>query len=825
MASKDEEFQKKLLSTFKVEANDRMQKLSSELLALEKGGQGDVNQSMIESIYRELHSLKSAARAVNLTSIESICQRLESTFAFFKKNKKKPAPEQFDLLYKASDIIERLLKNLGEENLPLIEASGSQFDELINHLLHDLDGMESLTGVKADSKLSLINSRTSDHQNEASDTRYVNEPNAPNEPNEPNAPNETDEKNGVSETKRINKTDEIKRVNETKRSKEQKSNDSYETNDANKTIRISASKLDGLLVQSEEMLSVKYDIIQRIREVTQLKDEIVGFKKELNKYNNEQLTHKKYFIAESNNKKQMSDESHFKIQELLRNSENKFKSIILGVDNITRKLEQNLHDFTIGVDNLLEDTKKLMLWPFSTILNPLPRMVRDLSRSLGKSVDFRLEGTEVEIDKRILEEIKDVLTHLIRNSIDHGIEKAETRRTLNKPETGLISIQIQHMTGNEIQIEIKDDGAGINAEAVKKSALSLKIISPEEAENLSYDETLALIYQSGVTTSKILSNLSGRGLGMSIIREKMEKVGGKISIKSSVNNGTTTKITLPLTLATFRGLLIQTSNQNFIIPISNIERIMAIHSHGIKNIENKETIVYDSQVISLVWLSDILGLQRNIANKGIDEKLLILILASVDNRVAFVVDEILNEHEILVKNFSKPLTRVRNIAASAILDAGRLVPILNVIDLLNVQFIAHKSASESTESEGGSNVNKQVLLVEDSITTRMFLKNVLELDGFQVTTAVDGLDAWEKLKGNHFSILVSDIEMPRMNGFELTEKVRKDKHLKEMPIVLVTSRETQNDRERGIDLGANAYILKSTFDSKHLTEVVKRLSL
>lgn len=506
------------------------------------------------------------------------------------------------------------------------------------------------------------------------------------------------------------------------------------------------------------------------------------------------------------------------------NTENFLKDILLRIDGLSNHFEQDLRSFALGIDNLLEDSKKMMLLPFSTILNTLPITVRDLSHSLGKKVDFHYSGAELEIDKRILEEMKDVLIHLVRNSIDHGIEDKDTRLALNKAEIGQLSIDIKHMTGNEIQLEICDDGRGIEVEKVKKSAIKQGIISNEEVTNLSHNDILMLIFQSGVSTQNKVTELSGRGLGMSIIREKIEKVGGKISVHSQEHLGTTIKVTLPLTLATFKGILVKISKENFIVPTSNLEKIITVQAEDIKKIENRETILYGNQVISLFWLSDILGLERT-AQKKEEDKCLALVLSSVDRVMAFVVDEIVNESEILVKQFSRPLVKVRNIAAAAILESGRPIPILNTLDLLenNPHLVLVKKVI--VEDEAVERKNKRILLAEDSITTRMLIKNILELDDFQVTTAVDGLEAWEKLRENDYELIVSDIEMPRMDGFELTKRIRQDKKLGHLPIVLITSLETHQDREKGIDLGANAYVLKSSFDSKHLLDIVNKLRL
>lgn len=755
----DEAFFKKLLATFKVEASERIQKISLSLLELEKSKSQDQDASVVELIFREVHSLKSASRAVNLLDVEKICQKLESEFSAWKQNKKKPNESQFDLLHKLNSKIEKLISDP--------EINTAAFQKETEALLNKLDAMQ-------------VENKNNREENKMSSDDILEE--------------------AVYEERTVNQFEKNTHLEE-------------------KTVRIAASKLDTLLIQSEEMLAAKLSFQKRHDELNEIKNDLQLFRKHYSKILEEKSIRQNPNLPNVYSQNRSTDVNDKEVDKTFK-VENLLKHILSRMDVLSSHFEQNLRSFGLGIDNLLEDSKKMMLLPFSTILNGLPITVRDVSQSVGKKVNFDYSGAELEIDKRILEEMKDVLMHLVRNAIDHGIEDKEKRLALNKSETGRLNIDIKHMTGNEIQLEINDDGQGIDLEKVKKSALKHGIITNEEMVNLSCEDALMLIFQSGISTQEKVTELSGRGLGMSIIREKIEKVGGKISVHSREKLGTTIKIALPLTLATFKGILVKISKENFIVPTSNLEKIITVSVTDIKKIENRETILYGNQVISLFWLADILGLDRK---PQAEDKWLALILSSTDRVMAFVVDEIVNESEILVKQFSRPLVKVKNIAAAAILESGKPIPILNTLDLLENTPHLIQIKTPSLENEEVLDKNKRILLAEDSITTRMLIKNILELDNFQVTTAVDGLEAWEKLKENDYELVVSDIEMPRMDGFELTKRIRKDERLGNIPIVLITSLETQQDREKGIDLGANAYVLKSSFDSKHLLDIVNKL--
>lgn len=562
----------------------------------------------------------------------------------------------------------------------------------------------------------------------------------------------------------------------------------------NRTVRMNVEKLDTLFVQAEEMLSVKLNLRQKLEHLNDLKNRIYEARKEFEKQDSKLL---------------------------LESTDALLKELGSKITVLSSGFEQELHHFGVKLSNLLEDTKKILMLPFSTLLNIFPKIVRDLSRTQNKEIEFKMEGSEIEIDKRILEGLKDVLMHLVRNAIDHGIETNVERQNLKKPLPANLSISVKQISGNEILIEIKDDGSGINLEKVKQAALKKGIITSEIAKNLSKDDNLKLIFHSGVSTSPIVTDLSGRGLGMAIIQEKIEALTGTLSIQTEQNCGTTLQIRLPLGLATFKGTLIKSSGENFIIPTAHLERILRIEPDKINRVENKEMIMYDGKTTSLVWLSDVLGLSKSSQSKN--PYLQIIIISNSEKKLGFVIDEILSEQEIIVKNFSKPLSKIKNISAAAILGKGKPIPILNTSDLLNSNQLAEERSLENTSPQEVSGF-KHILLVEDSITTRNLLKNILELSGYNVTTAVDGLDAWELIKQNDFSLVVSDVDMPRMNGFTLTEKIRAEDKISNMPIILVTARETEEDKAKGIEVGADAYLTKSTFDSSLMLEMIARFA-
>jgi len=492
--------------------------------------------------------------------------------------------------------------------------------------------------------------------------------------------------------------------------------------------------------------------------------------------------------------------------------------------SLAHSAEHDQRTMTGMTDNLLHDVKEMHLLPFSSLLEVFPRFTREFARDQAKEAELAIQGGEIEIDRRILEEMKGPLIHMLRNCIDHGIEKPAVRERNRKPPHGTITIAISQKDSGKVEILVADDGAGIDVAKVKSAARKVGIVSAEEAERLGEQEALALTFRSGVSTNPIITDISGRGLGLAIVREKVERLGGAITVESHPDVGTSFRMVVPLTLATFRGILVRAGDHLFVIPAISVERVARATQEEIRTVENRETIPLDGQPVSLVWLSDVLELPRKgAAGKPVDNAQVVVLSLGL-TRVAFRVEEILGEQEVLVKALGPQLARVRNVAGASVLGTGQVVPVLNVSDLMRSTTKQAGVPIAPVAAEQSADVKKQsILVVEDSITSRTLLKNILEAAGYTVTTAVDGIDAYTTLKTGAFDLVVSDVEMPRMDGFDLTAKVRADKQLAELPIVLVTALETRDHRERGIDAGANAYIIKSSFDQSNLLEVIGRL--
>jgi two-component system chemotaxis sensor kinase CheA len=589
------------------------------------------------------------------------------------------------------------------------------------------------------------------------------------------------------------------------------------------TVRIDVSKLDARLLEAEEMLAAKLVTGQRASDLRELAERLAEWQKEWSKVQPEARALRQSLERSAPSSGTTSHPALKALVEFSDWNHDYFRSLESRVATLNRTAAQD--NLFVGklVEDLLEDSKKLLMLPLSTLGGFFQRLVRELCRDQGKEADLVIIGEEVEIDKRILEEMKDPLIHIFRNCIDHGLETPEQRQQLGKAPRATITLTVSPLNGDKVEVVVTDDGEGIDIEKVKDSAVKLGIISAEDVRRVSEAEALRLIFQADVSTSPMITQLSGRGLGLAIVREQTEKLGGLVAVESRRQAGTTIRITLPIALRTFRGILIQTANQLFIVPTAQVERVARLKPEDVQTVEGRETLALDGRVVSLAHLAEVLELPSD-QNGDTAGATPVMILGSGDKQIAFAVDALLDEQEVLVKRLGKPLERVRNIAGATVLGSGQVAAILNVSDLLkSAKQLAGRATRFAEPKQPAEAEIKSILVVEDSITSRMLLKGILESAGYHVKTAVDGVEGFTALRTERFDLVVSDVEMPRMNGFDLTARIRADKKLAELPVVLVTALETREDRERGIDVGANAYLVKSSFDQSNLLEAVLRL--
>lgn len=505
----------------------------------------------------------------------------------------------------------------------------------------------------------------------------------------------------------------------------------------------------------------------------------------------------------------------------------KFSESLKRFEQINDLLVEQIVDFELFsrnlerlADKLYSEVVEIRMRPFSDGLPGFPRMVRDLAKNMGKKVNFVILGETTRIDRDILEKLEAPLTHLIRNAIDHGLETPEERIAARKQAEGTLTLEARHSSGM-LHVRISDDGRGIDIERLRQKVVDKGHTSKEIASNLSDGELFDFLFLPGFSTANKVTEVSGRGVGLDVVMSMVQEVGGTVRVDTKPGQGTSFYLQLPLTLSVLRTLLVSIGGEPYAIPLSRIDRILESSPDKLKILEDKQFYAFENEHIGIVDAHQLL--QLPVA----DEKaqgLFIVVISDRLNRYGLVVDAFLGERELVVIPLDVRLGRIPNISAGAILEDGSPVLILDVDDLVRSidNILTHGRLYRVGERKQTSeSKRKHVLIVDDSLTVREVERRLLENSGYEVTVAVDGVDGWNILQLKRFDLVISDIDMPRMNGIELIKKIKSDPKLKDMPVIIVSYKDREEDRIKGLEAGANYYLTKSSFQDKSLNIAVR----
>jgi len=801
----------KLISSFRAELAEHIQTMTDGLLALEQGRvAGEQRQPVLENIFRAAHSLKGAARAVGVTMIEQLAHALEDLLDAMRNGAVELTSELFTACYRALDAIQAVQTAYESgETTPPVQALQA---------LADLEPFRSAATLL-----------TSDEFVEAppKDVPGVALADAP-QPRTPTFP---------------------------------------PSSGGDETIRVSVSKLDTLMAQLSELLVTKIRAEQRLAQMHELQEfmtlwqkewlsvrtaygrmlrqdisGVLGWRRpepvESSKGNAPGLWRSEFGEGPVLSKVEGSKggNGHDKLRKdvlhllsYVGTSQERLREMNALMSNFSRQHASDTMHMSLVMDEMEHEIKRIRMLPLSTITGSFGRMVRDLAQEAGKEAVLQIVGGDTELDKRVLEQIKDPLIHMLRNAIDHGIEPPEQRVALGKPRGGTITLTAEQL-GKDVVICVSDDGAGLDLDAIRQAITRYGL----DAQALSETELVEIIFKVGISTSPIITDISGRGVGLDVVRRNVEALHGRIDVDWTTGEGAAFKLTLPLRLTSSHGLLVRASNQLFAIPLNAIERILYISPQEIAPLEGQDTIRYNGRPLTLVRLDGVLELphtdvQRDSMglSKG-EARILVVILAAAERRMAFAVDELTGEQEVVIKGLGKQLARVGGIAGAAVMGSGEVVLILNVADLIRLAMRGKRrsvlDARPETAPSGVTRAQRRVLIVDDSITTRTLEKNILEAAGYNVQLAIDGHEALSAIAtGGMPDLIVSDIVMPRIDGFELTRRIKDDPNTANVPVILVTSLSSSEDKARGIEAGADAYIVKSSFDQNNLLETIEQL--
>ncbi|GAA7410113.1 chemotaxis histidine kinase/response regulator CheAY2 [Helicobacter pylori] len=796
-----------IMEDFLIEAFEMNEQLDQDLVELEHNPE---DLDLLNRIFRVAHTIKGSSSFLNLNILTHLTHNMEDVLNRARKGEIKITPDIMDVVLRSIDLMKTLLVTIRDTGSDTNNGKENEIEEAVKQLQaitsQNLEGAKETSGtkevskeevkeevkkeVKEENKENKAKAPTaSSQENPASDNPLADEPDL-------DYANMSAEEVEAEIERLLNKRQEADKERRAQKKQEAKQ-EVTPTKEAPKTETLKAPKTETKAktkADTEENKAPSIGVEQTVRVDVRRLDHLMNLIGEL-------VLGKNRLIRIYSDVEERYDGEKF-LEEL--------NQVVSSISAVTTDLQLAV--------------MKTRMQPVGKVFNKFPRMVRDLSRELGKSIELIIEGEETELDKSIVEEIGDPLIHIIRNSCDHGIEPLEERRRLNKPETGKVQLSAYN-EGNHIVIKISDDGKGLDPVMLKEKAIEKGVISERDAEGMSDREAFNLIFKPGFSTAKVVSNVSGRGVGMDVVKTNIEKLNGIIEIDSEVGVGTTQKLKIPLTLAIIQALLVGVQEEYYAIPLSSVLETVRISQDEIYTVDGKSVLRLRDEVLSLVRLSDIFKVDAILESNS---DVYVVIIGLADQKIGVIVDYLIGQEEVVIKSLGYYLKNTRGIAGATVRGDGKITLIVDVgamMDMaksIKVNITTLMNESENTKSKNSPS-DYIVLAIDDSSTDRAIIRKCLKPLGITLLEATNGLEGLEMLKNGDKipdAILV-DIEMPKMDGYTFASEVRKYNKFKNLPLIAVTSRVTKTDRMRGVESGMTEYITKP-YSGEYLTTVVKR---
>ncbi|WP_426342108.1 hybrid sensor histidine kinase/response regulator [Pseudoduganella sp. S-14] len=487
---------------------------------------------------------------------------------------------------------------------------------------------------------------------------------------------------------------------------------------------------------------------------------------------------------------------------------------IADIENYERRL-------LTGSENMVDEVLSLRMRPFRDCIQHFPRMVRDLARNLGKDVVLQVEGEDTLVDRDILLRIESPLNHMLRNAVDHGMESAQERLAAGKPASGTIVMEARHRAGM-LNIEISDDGRGVDPEKIRSTVIERKMATEQMVAAMSHAELMEFLFLPAFSLKGGITEISGRGVGLDIVHDTIRQQNGTVRIESELGKGFRTSITLPLTQSIVRALVVDVKGEAYAVPIVKVERVLMVQQSAVHTLENKQFFDHNGEHLGLVAAAQVLEL----GDMEHAEEMPVVVIGSSARRYALVVDKIRGEESLAVQAIDPIFGKMRDISAAALLDDGEPVLILDVPDLLlSVEKLLEEGGLHqlTRADHAGRRRMKRILVVDDSLTVREMERKLLVGRGFEVDIAVDGIDGWNVVRSGDYDLVITDVDMPRMDGIELVTLIKKDLHLHKLPVMIVSYKDRPEDRARGLAAGADYYLTKGSFHDETLLDAVSDL--
>ncbi|MBM0622275.1 chemotaxis histidine kinase/response regulator CheAY2 [Helicobacter pylori] len=795
-----------IMEDFLIEAFEMNEQLDQDLVELEHNPE---DLDLLNRIFRVAHTIKGSSSFLNLNILTHLTHNMEDVLNRARKGEIKITPDIMDVVLRSIDLMKTLLVTIRDTGSDTNNGKENEIEEVVKKL--QAITSQNLEGAKERTKEAPQKEVKEENKGEAKGEAKENKAKAPTAENtasdnpladEPDLDyaNMSAEEVEAEIERLLNKRQEADKERRAQKKQEDQAKPKQEVALAKETPKTETPKAPKTETKAkakadtEENKAPSIGVEQTVRVDVRRLDHLMNLIGEL-------VLGKNRLIRIYSDVEERYDGEKF-LEEL--------NQVVSSISAVTTDLQLAV--------------MKTRMQPVGKVFNKFPRMVRDLSRELGKSIELIIEGEETELDKSIVEEIGDPLIHIIRNSCDHGIEPLEERRRLNKPETGKVQLSAYN-EGNHIVIKISDDGKGLDPVMLKEKAIEKGVISERDAEGMSDREAFNLIFKPGFSTAKVVSNVSGRGVGMDVVKTNIEKLNGIIEIDSEVGVGTTQKLKIPLTLAIIQALLVGVQEEYYAIPLSSVLETVRISQDEIYTVDGKSVLRLRDEVLSLVRLSDIFKVDAILESNS---DVYVVIIGLADQKIGVIVDYLIGQEEVVIKSLGYYLKNTRGIAGATVRGDGKITLIVDVGAMMEmaksikVNITTLMNESENTKSKNSPS-DYVVLAIDDSSTDRAIIRKCLKPLGITLLEATNGLEGLEMLKNGDKipdAILV-DIEMPKMDGYTFASEVRKYNKFKNLPLIAVTSRVTKTDRMRGVESGMTEYITKP-YSGEYLTTVVKR---
>lgn len=747
----------RLINVFLQELQERTDAIETDLLAYERSDEPTERKEICRRILRAAHSLKGAATLVEIEPIEAICHAMEDLLSAAHAGGRQLEKPLLDQLLRASDAMAQAGRSL---------ASGGNLQA------------RHLVGIRAALEDAALLSRGGHGLS---------------------APGEKDERTMAVAQPAASEAGDPPAMSHDGWDLHQRPTEPF--------VRVASPRLDALMAASGELLMARSQSAEHLQVMERLQQLVRQARRAARAPGGSSgsdpsfrsaLTGGQAFAGEGANSR---DDVLFQVQRGLQ-------SLYDGFVRNRRAIDKSAGDLELEV-------RSIRLQPFSTAATGLERLVRDLGSESGKVIELQVVGSEIELDGALLEELKDILRHLVRNAIDHGIEGAAERREAGKPDVGRI-VLAAGLAGNRVRISLADDGRGLDLDTVRNRAGQLGL--PEAESDV---DAARLIFHPGMSTTASISKVSGRGMGLDIVKSAIERMRGSVDVSHDPSRGTTFILNLPLTLGTIRGLLVRAGGRLLAIDTSAVSRLMRCSSREIRSVGGRRMLLFKPSPVPVMELGDRLGLAKHANATDANQRPTVL-FNEVGKGVAIMVDEVVAEQELIVKPLGPRIQKMKIYSGGALLPDGTVVPVLNAASLGEAALSGETGMTPARAVHGAARKHR-IIIADDSITTRTLEKTILEGAGFEVAAAADGEEAWQMLSTDGADLVLADVDMPGLDGFLLTERIRLSTELRHVPVILLTARESPADRDRGLRLGADAYLVKSAFDQRELLQAIGQL--